>query len=1502
MTTKISEANIQPGTLATLGGGGPKISSIIVTDSSYNNLDDTAVALGGGYIKLIGEDFATGCQVLIGLTPVTSVTFVSATEVRAQVPATAAGTYIVYLVNPDGGTAIRVNAITFSGTPTWVTGSALAGTENIAISIQLSATGATTFALAAGSTLPSGVSLSSSGLLSGTVTGITQEIVYNFIINAIDAELQDSPRSFAFTVTSGDQFFNSTTLLLPGSATTFVRDASTNNFPVTVFGDIRPNNFNPYLTGWSNYFDGTGDYLTLPSNTAFNVFGSDMTIECWFYANSFANSPHIFAFVQDATNRESIYFASSALTFWSSNGSGNGARIATSALATNTWYHMALVKSGSTFTLYLNGTSVGTSTTTQYSTSNQSLQIGTYNSGSFAGDNFNGYISNVRIVKGTAVYTAAFTPPTSPLTAIANTSLLTCTDNRFIDDSTNNFAITRTGDVTVDSFSPFQEPATTNGSAYFPSAGATYIRAGSNTALALGAGDFTLECWVYLTSLAPSYTTIFDWRTNGDSLSGFPVVSDYNNNGTLSFVVGTGGGFTNVVTSSSTMPIGSWFHLALVRSGTTVTMYFNGVSVGSGTSSANIGIQTFNIGNPQSANYTAPMYVSNMRLVKGTAVYTTAFTPPTASLTAVANTSLLTLQNNQPTNNSMFLDSSTENFLITRNGNTTQGTFSPYSPSGWSNYFDGNGDYLTADSNAAFNFGTGDFTVEAWVYPISNGQNFPTFLSSVTGWSAGASGHRFNNVGYASKFWFGLNGSGGVASGDPFMASNNTFAFNTWHHYAITRSGNTFRMFVNGVLENTQTFSGSYNAGLGGLRSGWSTWDGSQGYFTGSVSNLRLIKGTAVYTANFTPPTQPLTAIAGTSLLTCADNRFVDDSPNNFTLTRTGDVRVQNFAPFRAVTQTPNTYSAFFDGAGDYLSVPDSDAFSLGSSNFTMECWIHPTATNANFPTIAAQYGGSFFWSLDTLSIVFYLYSPGATLLSVSNAVVLNTWSHHAVVRNANTLTYYINGTSVATIAFTGSVTDSTKLLTIGNSGEGAGYTSYPFTGYISNFRLVKGTAVYTANFTPSTQPLTAIANTSLLTCQNPTFVDNSTNRFAVTAVGNSQPSMVNPLGFTFASGGYSAVNHSGSIYFDGSGDFLTLPANNSFATGTGDFTIEGWIYVTDLSAIRCICGTRTTPDTTTGWNLAVLTNGSMQIYDNTGYAATGAGSVVVNTWCHFAFVRQSNVFYSYINGTQRASTANTRNWTQNTFWIGANGGSTEPFAGYMSDIRFVKGQARYTSSFAPPIAPVQPVQNTVLLVNGTSAAITDATTKNVLETVGDVRVSTAVSKFGGSSMNFDGAGDVLKSVPSITNVLSSGNFTIEFWLYPTNTSSAYRALVSSENYPGTAGGWSLYQNGTSIEFWITSVGSATINAISAIAAGTWQHLALSRSSGTLRLFVNGTSVGSVSNSTSFTGQQIWIGDNNSSGGGLYFYNGYMQDLRITTGAARYTANFTPPATPFQTR
>ena len=201
MTTQISRDNIQA---ATLGGfGGPKISSVQVTNSSYSTLNATAVDTAGGFIRITGSGFTTGCQVLVNTTPATSTTFISSTEVRAQVPATAAGTYVVYLVNSDGGVAIRVNGITFSALPAWVTASTLAPIDsNTPISVQLAANAATVYLLQNGSTLPSGLTLSSTGLLSGTTPVISNTTTFSFVVVAIDAELQDSPRTFSLSITA----------------------------------------------------------------------------------------------------------------------------------------------------------------------------------------------------------------------------------------------------------------------------------------------------------------------------------------------------------------------------------------------------------------------------------------------------------------------------------------------------------------------------------------------------------------------------------------------------------------------------------------------------------------------------------------------------------------------------------------------------------------------------------------------------------------------------------------------------------------------------------------------------------------------------------------------------------------------------------------------------------------------------------------------------------------------------------------------------------------------------------------------------------------------------------------------------------------------------------------------------------------------------------------------------------------------------------------------------
>ena len=618
--------------------------------------------------------------------------------------------------------------------------------------------------------------------------------------------------------------------------------------------------------------------------------------------------------------------------------------------------------------------------------------------------------------------------------------------------------------------------------------------------------------------------------------------------------------------------------------------------------------------------------------------------------------------------NNTFLDSSTNNFTVTRNGNTTQGTFSPFSQTGWSNYFDGAGDTLQITPSSPLDFGTGDFTVELWALfdDISVDRGF-----------IGSSG----TLGYD----FVWRTSTGLNIGRINAAFDNTFAWTptvgVWYHIVYCRSGTSLRVFVNGTqIGSTATNSISYNSATTFIVGGSTTADR---LFLGYLSNMRLIKGTALYTSNFTPPTAPLTAISGTSLLTCQSNRFIDNSANAFAITVAGNTSVQAFSPFdptAAYSTTTVGGSGYFDGTGDYLATPSNAAFTFGTGDLTLECWIYQTVTSSgSYQVIFSDdvYGSTGGYTLYSYNNALNLWRGGGEIIAPAGTITLNAWNHVAWTRSGSSNRLFINGNQVGS-----TTTDSTNytgsLINIGASQA----ATFLFFGYISNARALKGTALYTANFTVPTAPLTAIANTSLLL--------NYTNGGITDAAAKNVLETVGGAAISTAQSKFGGS----SIYLDGTGDYLTFPSSQGFAMGTGDFTFEGWVYATGSDAADATGifqqGTSLFPTSASNSLAVAIRPVSATIRWHTYAKNTSQDStatVSLNTWYHFAFVRNGTTTTLYIDGSSVITvTSDNTDYTGTFLGVGSIYGTVNTnWEGYIDDLRITKGYARYTANFTAP-------------------------------------------------------------------------------------------------------------------------------------------------------------------------------------------------------------------------
>ena len=625
------------------------------------------------------------------------------------------------------------------------------------------------------------------------------------------------------------------------------------------------------------------------------------------------------------------------------------------------------------------------------------------------------------------------------------------------------------------------------------------------------------------------------------------------------------------------------------------------------------------------------------------------------------------------------------------------------------------------------------------------------------------------------------------------------------------------------------------------------------------------------------------------------NNTFLDSSTNNFTITRNGNTTQGTFSPF---SQTG--WSNYLAGGSDNFTAPSNAALGFGTGDFTIEFWSYlssASTTQVLFDNRNAGTGIVIYSNSGTLTVNFN--NSGGVLIT-GTALTSNQWQHIALTRASGTSRLYLNGTQV------GSSAADTNNYPTNVTYIGSSFTpSQNITGYISNLRVVKGTAVYTSNFTPPTAPLTAITNTSLLTCQSNRFVDNSSNAFALTVTGTPSVQAFTPFLPTIP---YSAATVGGSGYFDGSGDFLTVPSTSALSMGTGDFCLEMWIYPTAPSGDQCLYANFASGGGNTQMGLFIRSGNSLRFSSwDTAFLDSAGGTIVANAWHHIVVCRSGNNGALFINRVRQATSSGSPNNFSSTdsFSIGRRPANDQFFPGYICGLRSVKGSSVYDptqTTLTLPTAPPTAITNTSLLTNFTNAGIIDATSDNVLETVGNAQISTTQSKFGGSSMSFDGTGDYLttKSPTADLFAFGSGDFTIEMWVRFGALPSAgnYNVFYDSRPFGGaTSTNPMISLKGSTIVYFANAADRITSGTVS---TGQWYHLAVSRSGTSTRMFLDGTQAGSTyTDSTVYTNtaNRPYIGGDSSQDASSF--NGFIDDLRVTKGFARYTANFTAPTTAF---
>ena len=616
---------------------------------------------------------------------------------------------------------------------------------------------------------------------------------------------------------------------------------------------------------------------------------------------------------------------------------------------------------------------------------------------------------------------------------------------------------------------------------------------------------------------------------------------------------------------------------------------------------------------------------------------------------------------------------------------------SPYSPTNFSLH----GGY-SVTANASLLLGTQSFTLETWVYSpyVQSGSSFGGGYLTYGSIRIRVLQGSANKTGKIEVYH---------GNNTYIMTSANVLSTQTWHHIALTRDAatNIMTLYVDGVSVASLVLP-AY------LRNFNANYISASQMSSLKMCDLRMVRGSVVYTSNFDRPTSPLTPISGTVLLTLSQNNsamfFKDLSPyKNAVSPSPADSIMTPMAPFASeVKYDPTIHggSCVFSkkNAGPFVQSNNSIT-GPGTGDYTLEFWFRRNED------LGTNYSGLVqLRSSNSHNVAFYLHQGNypSVSLSTSNTITRtiqlptisgtyfrHVWYHVAIVRSSGTTNVYIDGEllGTSTLAYDLQGTVTTRL---GRTIDPI--SNWSFGGQLSDVRFVN-TAVYTSPFEVPTSKLTAIPGTEyLFNFDNPKVITEQTTPIGGRVAISDQVTKYSPT----------------SMYFDGTDGLYLASGDGAVATNFegGDFTMECWVYPTNnlTSTQMLFYGQSATVQA--GMRIA---SGSLQLFNGPSSGSVKASAslsgVSINQWIHCAIVRYNNTVNVYVNGVSGASVSDTNKYSRTTtdvgkisigtyFWSAADqdfsGRNQEyGFVGYMEDLRVTEGVARYTSNFTPPTAPL---------------------------------------------------------------------------------------------------------------------------------------------------------------------------------------------------------------------